>query len=38
MADQEAVITVDNAGALRNVHSKQLPRVWVKGLVKMDVK
>jgi DMSO/TMAO reductase YedYZ molybdopterin-dependent catalytic subunit len=36
-ADKEAIITADENGAFRNIIPSQMPKVWVKGLIKMDV-
>ena len=36
-ADKDAIITADENGAFRNVIPSQMPKVWVKGLIKMDV-
>jgi len=36
-ADKNAIITADQNGAFRNIIPTQMPKVWVKGLVKLDV-
>jgi hypothetical protein len=36
-ADKNAIITADANGAFRNIIPTQMPKVWVKGLVKLDV-
>jgi hypothetical protein len=36
-ADPNAIITADENGAFRNIIPTQQPRVWVKGLIKLDV-
>ena len=36
-ADTNAIINVDANGALRNIIPTQMPKVWVKGLVKIDL-
>ena len=35
-ADKDAIITADENGAFRNIIPSQMPKVWVKGLIKMD--
>jgi DMSO/TMAO reductase YedYZ molybdopterin-dependent catalytic subunit len=36
-ADKDAIITADANGAFCNIIPTQMPKVWVKGLVKIDV-
>jgi molybdate transport system substrate-binding protein len=36
-ADKDAIIAIDGNGALRDIIPTQMPKVWVKGLVKIDV-
>lgn len=36
-ADNNAIITADANGAFRNIIPTQMPKVWVKGLIKLDV-
>lgn len=36
-ADKNAIITVDENGAFRNIIPSQKPGLWVKGLIKIDV-
>ena len=36
--DKNAIITVDEGGSLRNILPSAMPKFWVKGLVKLEVK
>jgi molybdate transport system substrate-binding protein len=36
-ADKDAIVTADANGAFRNIIPSQMPKVWVKGLIKIDV-
>ena len=36
-ADQQAIIIADANGAFRNIIPSQKPRVWVKGLIRIDL-
>lgn len=36
-ADKDAIITADANGVFRNIIPTQMPKVWVKSLVKIDV-
>jgi hypothetical protein len=36
-ADKDAIIAADANGAFRNSIPTQMPKIWVKGLVKLDV-
>ena len=36
-ADKEAIVTADANGAFRNIIPTMMPKVWVKGLVKLDI-
>ena len=36
-ADASAIIIADANGAFRNIIPTQPPKVWVKGLIKLDI-
>jgi hypothetical protein len=37
-ADPNAIIAIDTNGAFRNIVPTLAPKVWVKGLIKMELK